>query len=173
MNSRRFKKEDASLRANARTLIETGRLSEVEVTPDALRSYLNARLGSDDRISDFTCEVTSRILRSFGFQDLGQVDECITGLDDDKLSRIALGGRGGQVSRFEVMLATSTFSNLFGTFSGTEWSVLHPSGVQDILSLFPIVPPFVSTSLNCEGESDEKRSNIHADQCRQTTPYGR
>lgn len=102
-----IQKEDASLRANARTLIQAGRLAEVEVTPDALRSYLNARLGSDDRISDFTYEMTAKMLRSSGFQDLGQVDECITGLDDGKLSRIALGGRGGQVSRFEVMLAAS------------------------------------------------------------------
>jgi len=106
-----IQEEDASLRANARTLIEAGRLAEVEVTPDALRSYLNVHLGSDDRISDFTYDWTTKMLRSSGFQNLGQVDECIAGLDDDKFSRIALGGRGGQVSRFEVLLAASMGEN--------------------------------------------------------------
>jgi len=106
-----IQKEDASLRANARTLIEAGRLAEVEVTPDALRSYLNVHLGSDDRISDYTYDWTTKMLRSSGFQNLGQVDECIAGLDDDKFSRIVLGGRGGQVSRFEVLLAASMGEN--------------------------------------------------------------
>jgi len=106
-----IQKEDAYIRANARTLIEERRLNEVEITPDALRSYLDVRLGSDDRISDFTYDWMAKILLSLGFQNLGQVDECISGLDDDKLSRIALGGRGGQVSRFEVLLAASMEEN--------------------------------------------------------------
>lgn len=103
--------EDASLRANARTLIEEGRLAEVELTPDALRSYLNVRLGPDDRISDWNYEWTTKMLRGMGFQNLSQVEECMHGLDDDKLSRVALGGRRGQVSRFEVMLAASMGEN--------------------------------------------------------------
>lgn len=102
-----IQKEDASIRANARTLIEAGRLAEVEVTSDALRAYLDVRLGPDERISDFTYDWTTKMLRLSGFQNIGQIDECIRGLDDDKLSRIALGGRGGQVSRFEVLLAAS------------------------------------------------------------------
>jgi ppGpp synthetase/RelA/SpoT-type nucleotidyltranferase len=99
--------EDASIRANARTLIDEGRLSEVELTPDALRSYLDARLGPDDRISDYTYDWMTKILRSCDFQNLAQVDECTRGLDDDRLSRIALGGRGGQISRFEILLVAS------------------------------------------------------------------
>ncbi len=106
-----IQKEDAYLRANARTLIDEGRLAEVELTPDALRSYLNVRLGSDDRISDWNYDWTTKMLRGMGFQNLSQVDECISGLDDDKLSRVALGGRRGQVSRFEVMLAASMGEN--------------------------------------------------------------
>ena len=106
-----IQKEDDSIRANARTLIEAGHLAEVEVTPDAIRSYLDVQLGSDDRISDYTYDWITKILRSSGFQNLGQVDECISGLDDDRLSRIALGGRGGQVSRFEVLLAVSMGQN--------------------------------------------------------------
>jgi putative GTP pyrophosphokinase len=117
-----IQKEDASLRANARTLIEERRLNEVEITPDALRSYLDVRLGSDDRISDYTYDWTAKILRSVGFQNLGQIDECISGLDDDKLSRIALRGRGGQVSRFEVLLAASMGENFLKN---------HPWGEYD------------------------------------------
>jgi len=120
-----IQKEDASLRANARILIEEGRLNEVEVTPDALRSYLNIRLGSDDRISDWTYDWTTKILRGIGFQNLGQVDECIAGLDDDKMSRAALFSRSGQVSRFEVLLAASMGDNFLQghpwTASGTNW----------------------------------------------------
>src|SRR5258706_8660106 len=99
--------EDASIRANARTLIDQGRFAEVEITPDALRAYLNFRLGPDDRISDWSYDWTTRILRSLGFQNVGQVHECINGFDDDKLSRIVLLGRSGQISRFEVVLAVS------------------------------------------------------------------
>ena len=118
-----IQREDASLRANARTLIEAGRLAEVEVTPDALRSYLNVYLGPDDRISDYTYDWTTKMLRSSGFQNLGQVDECISGLDDDKFSRIALGGRGGQVSRFEVLLAASMGENFLKNhpWGGESW----------------------------------------------------
>jgi putative GTP pyrophosphokinase len=102
-----IQEEDANLRAAAKTLINEGRLDEVEVTPDALHTYLDARLGTDDRISDYTYEWMAKILRRIGFQTLGQVDECISGLDDDKLSRAALGSRSGQVSRFEVLLVTA------------------------------------------------------------------
>ena len=118
-----IQKEDASLRANARTLIEAGRLTEVELTSDALRSYLDVHLGSDDRISDYTYDWTTKILRSAGFQNLGQVDECISGLDDDKLSHIALGGRRGQVSRFEVLLAASMGENFLKAhpWSDYDW----------------------------------------------------
>lgn len=121
-----IQKDDASLRANARTLISEGRLNEVELTADALHSYLNARLGPDDRISDFTYDWTAKTLRNMGFQNLGQIEECINGLDDDKLSRIALGGRSGQVSRFEVLLAASMGHNYLQTHpwvvnSETDW----------------------------------------------------
>ena len=114
--------EDAALRANARTLISEGKLSEVELTPDALRSYLDARIGPDDRISDFTYDFTTKMLRGMGFENLGQVDECIAGLDDDKLSRVALGSRSDQVSRFEVLLAASM---------GDHYIHMHPWVVSD------------------------------------------
>lgn len=77
------------------------------MTADALHTYLDSRLGADDRISDYTYEWMAKILRGIGFQHLGQVQECIAGLDDDKLSRTVLGSRSGQVTRFEVLLVTA------------------------------------------------------------------
>jgi putative GTP pyrophosphokinase len=121
---------DDSLRANARTLIEQGRLDEVEITPDAVRSYLNVRLGSDDRISDYTYEWTTKVLRSMGFQNLGQVDECIAGLDDDQLSRAALGSRSGQVLRFEVLLAASMGENYL---QGHPWIAVDADWFRKIV----------------------------------------
>ena len=123
--------EDDSVRTNARTLIREGKLNQVELTADALHSYLDIRLGPDDRISDFTYEWMTKILRAMGFQNLQQVDECIHDLDHDRLSRIALGGRSGQVSRFEVLLALST-GDLY--IKAHPWCVHDPDGGTDELS---------------------------------------
>jgi putative GTP pyrophosphokinase len=102
-----IQEEDELLRRTAAIQIEEGKLNEVEVTPDSLRSYLNRKLDPDDRISDFSYEWTARYLRKFGFKNLGQIDECISGRDDDQLSRLALGTRSGQLTRFELLLAVS------------------------------------------------------------------
>jgi putative GTP pyrophosphokinase len=117
--------EDATVRANALSLIADGRLGEVEVTPDSLRSYLDVRLGPDDRISDYTYEWMTKILRNMGFQNLAQINECIANFDDDKCSRIALGSRSGQMSRFEVQLAASMGENYI---AGHLWSAKSPNG---------------------------------------------
>jgi putative GTP pyrophosphokinase len=117
--------EDAAVRANAVTLIAEGRLGEVEVTPDSLRSYLDYRLGPDDRISDYTYEWMAKILRNMGFQNLNQISECIRGFDDDKCSRIALGSRSGQMSRFEVQLAASMGEHYI---AGHPWSAKNSNG---------------------------------------------
>jgi putative GTP pyrophosphokinase len=117
-----IQKEDASIRANARQLITSGRLSEVELTPDALRAYLGVRLGTDDRISDWTYDWTTKMLRSLGFQNIEQVDTCLLELDDDKISRVVYGVRVGQVSRFEAMLQASMGENFLKG---------HPWGEED------------------------------------------
>jgi ppGpp synthetase/RelA/SpoT-type nucleotidyltranferase len=106
-----IQEEDKAIRANARTLIEENRLKEVEITPDALQLYLNLRLGADDRISEDTYEWQVRLLRRMGFQNLGQIEECTSGHNDDKLSRLALGSRQGQISRFEVLLVVGMGEN--------------------------------------------------------------
>jgi len=118
-----IQEEDASLRDTARTMVEEGRYNAVEITPDVLRAYLARRLGPDDRISDYTYDFTAKALKKLGFRNLAQIDECISGLDDDRLSRFAVGSRSGQVTRFEVLLVASMGENYlkFHPYSEYEW----------------------------------------------------
>ena len=96
--------EDQELKKKARTSVEKGVLEEVEITADALRSYLDKRVGSDARVTDFSYEYEARVLRRLGFTTIEQVNACIEGYDDDKLSRIVWDYRQGPLSRFEDML---------------------------------------------------------------------
>src|SRR5207249_2570243 len=48
--------EDEALRAEARISVQQGRLENVEITPDALKTYLDRRLGSDARMADYSYE---------------------------------------------------------------------------------------------------------------------
>ena len=84
--------------------VKEGKIHTVEITPDALKSYMDMRLGSDYRIAEFWYSSMARRLRGLGFSNLGQVDECIKDLNDDTISRIATGGRQGQMNRFELLL---------------------------------------------------------------------
>ena len=96
--------EDKLLKQQARTSVEEGVLDQVEITADALRSYLDRRIGSDARTTDFSYEYTALMLRRLGFTTIDQVDACIEGYDDDQLSRIRWQRRQGLMSRFEDML---------------------------------------------------------------------
>ena len=96
--------EDKLLMHQARTSVEKGELDQVEITADALRSYLDAKIGADARISDFSYEYSARVLRTLGFTTFDQVEVCIKDYDDDQLSRIRWGSRQGPVTRFEDML---------------------------------------------------------------------
>lgn len=99
-----IQEQDAHLRETAVTKIFAGKFSEVEITPDALSAYLGTTLGFDDRISAYTYELEVKVLKALGFANFQQVSDCVNGLNDDYLSRIAWGTRSGQVSRFEIML---------------------------------------------------------------------
>ncbi len=102
---------DTTLRNEARESVELGHLEQVEITPDALRAYLDKQLGPDDRISDYTYEFTAKILRELGFSNFRQVDDCIAGYDDDLISRTVHGTRQGQIERFELMLLAGMGEN--------------------------------------------------------------
>jgi hypothetical protein len=75
-----------------------------EITAEALKQFLDRRLGSDGRISPFSYDSTVRLLKNLGFRDLIQVEVAISPYDDHKLSVVATGNRQGQTTRFELML---------------------------------------------------------------------
>jgi putative GTP pyrophosphokinase len=95
---------DERLRYEARQLVQEGNLEHVEITPDSIRSYLDRKLGPDGRMTQWSYDYIARIVRNMGFGSLQQVDECVAGYDDDRVSRVAWGSRQGQISRFEDIL---------------------------------------------------------------------
>jgi putative GTP pyrophosphokinase len=96
---------DKQLEERAKAVVvEGGNLSGVEITPNALKSLLDKRLGPDDRISDWAYDWTTRLLKQLGFRDLKQVETAIAPFNDDQLSRLAMFTRQGQTTRFELML---------------------------------------------------------------------
>ena len=95
---------DKKLTKEARSRVAGGRLSQVEITPDALKAFLDKGLGADGRMAEWSYDWTARLLKRLGFRTLEQVKKCISGYDDDQLSRIATGNRQGQTTRFEYML---------------------------------------------------------------------
>ena len=95
---------DRRLTKEARSRVAGGQLETVEITPDALKAFLDQRLGPDGRISEFSYEWTAKLLRRLGFRTLEQVERCVRPYNDDDVSRVARGGRQGQTTRFEDML---------------------------------------------------------------------
>lgn len=98
---------DRDLTQRAETLISAGALNEIEITPTALKAYLDKVLGPDGRMSAFSYDWTVRLLLRLGFTSLDQVDQCISHYNDDHLSRLIDGTRQGQLTRFEYMLLAS------------------------------------------------------------------
>lgn len=96
-----LQEEDTALRVKARTSVESGHYSGVEITPDSLRAYLNKKLGPDGRQTGFSYQFSAEHLKKLGFSNLQQVDECLDRYDDDVVSRAIWGNRQGQLSRFE------------------------------------------------------------------------
>jgi putative GTP pyrophosphokinase len=96
--------EDRRLTQQARSRVQDGQLGHVEITPDALKAFLDQKLGPDGRIAEYSYDWTARLLKRLGFRTLEQVEKCIRGYDDDRLSRIPFGTRQGQSTRFEYML---------------------------------------------------------------------
>lgn len=114
---------DRRLTEEARSRVEGGRLGQVEITPDALKAFLDKRLGPDGRIAEYSYTWTARLLKKLGFRTLEQVETCIQGYDDDRLSRIASGGRQGQTTRFEYMLLAGMGKDYISrhVFFGQPW----------------------------------------------------
>lgn len=132
--------EDERLRAAARVSVQEGKLDQVEITPDALKSYLDKRFGPDGRMTSFSYEFVARMLQQMGFRNFAQIDECISGYDDDLISRIVWGGRQGQIARFEDTLLAGmgeNFTNLH-KWSSEPWFVDRNSRILARLELADI-----------------------------------
>ncbi|MGO9242184.1 MAG: GTP pyrophosphokinase family protein [Bryobacteraceae bacterium] len=112
---------DTRLTTEARSNVEAGELGKVEITPDALKAFLDRRLGPDGRMSEFSYDWTARMLRKLGFRTLQQVETCIRDYDHDDLSRLVAGSRQGQTTRFEYMLLAGM---------GENWLRSHPFAVE-------------------------------------------
>lgn len=126
--------EDERLRKQARQSVKEGKLDEVEITPDALKTYLDRRLGPDGRMTDYSYQFTASQLRKIGFTDFRQVDECIIAYDDNKLSEILWHSRQGQISRFEYQLLAGMGENYikFHPWSVSQWFVDQQKHYLDI-----------------------------------------
>lgn len=115
--------QDAALNTAARELVEQGKYAEVEVTPTALKFYLDRHLGADGRMSDFSYDWTVRLLKRLGFRTLDQINACIANYDHDSVSRVLTGTRQGQLTRFEYLLLASMGEKFIErhTFAGQPW----------------------------------------------------
>lgn len=96
--------EDSAIKKQARKGVELGDLVVVELTPDAVKAYLDKKLGADARISEYSYDWTTRLLKSLGFTNLDQVDRCIKDFNDEQISRACFATRPGQITRFELLL---------------------------------------------------------------------
>ena len=117
--------EDERLRTEARKSVREGKLEQVEITPDALKTYLDKKLGADRRMIVFSYEWTVKLLRNLGFTDFKQIEECIGSFNDDELSRIAWGTRQGQLTRFEYLLLAGMGKNYikFHLWKTVDWFI--------------------------------------------------
>jgi putative GTP pyrophosphokinase len=108
---------NARLESTAKTNVEAGNLSGVEITPNAVKLFLDKKLGPDGRMSSWSYDWTARLLKSLGFRDLSEVEDAIAPYDDHRLSMIDSGTRQGQIVRFELMLQAAL---------GEQWDTRHP-----------------------------------------------
>jgi ppGpp synthetase/RelA/SpoT-type nucleotidyltranferase len=99
-----IQEEVARRRRVSTEAVVKGRLDRADLTSEALRSYLDGRLGADRRVGESNYEVWVGVLRELGFTSLQQVDDCIAGLDDMAISRAIWGSKRGQLWRFEGLL---------------------------------------------------------------------
>ena len=103
--------EDERITQQARKSVVEGQLEGVEITPDALKAYLDKTFSSDGRMSEFSYQFAAKTLRRMGFTNFKQIDECIKGYDGDQVNRILYGTRQGQITRFESLVEAGMGNN--------------------------------------------------------------
>ncbi|MGC4967375.1 GTP pyrophosphokinase [Streptomyces globisporus] len=110
-------KQDRKLREAALKSVADDKLTGVEITPDALKAYLDKEFGPDGRMSDFSYSWMVGVLKSMGFAYLDELDEFISGYDDVEVSRALHGSRQGQLTRLEDVLMVA---------AGQDYKIRHP-----------------------------------------------
>ena len=114
--------EDEKIRNEARVSVEKGEYAGVEITPDALKTYLDQGYGQDARMSGYSYQWSARITRLLGFETIEELDKAVTLYNDDEISRILWGSRQGQLTRFEDVLLAAL---------GQRFAQQHPWSKED------------------------------------------
>lgn len=109
--------EDEKLREAAVISISSGNLKKADILPDTLKAYLDARFGSDGRMTWFSYNVVADVLKTMGFKNMQQINDCIKAYDDDHICRTLRDYRQGQLRRFEYTLLAGM---------GKNYARLHP-----------------------------------------------
>jgi len=96
--------EDEKLYQTTIRSVQSGKLNDAMIIPDALKYYMDQRFGPDGRMAAFSYDVAATLLRKMGFSNIKQVDDCIKDYDHDSISKVLWGFRQGQLRRFEDTL---------------------------------------------------------------------
>lgn len=115
-------KQDRQLREAALKSVADDKLTGVEITPDALKAYLDKEFGPDGRMSDYSYSWTVGLLKGLGFIYLNELDEFISEYHHGQVSRALHGSRQGQLTRLEDVLMVA---------AGNEYKLRHPWNRQD------------------------------------------
>ena len=103
---------DDHLRQEAVGNVAAGRLQNVPITAEALKSYLDMTLGTDLRVADDSYQALAGQLRRLGFRNLAELDSCVGRVSDDHISRVLWGGRQGQIQRLQGLLIAGMGENI-------------------------------------------------------------
>ncbi|HHQ4635287.1 TPA: GTP pyrophosphokinase [Aeromonas veronii] len=112
--------EEKNIRETSRIHINDGKYTDIEITPDSLRVYLDKQFGSDNRIARHTYAMKSRLLNRMGFEYISQLEECIGSFNKEqinKISKLIYGQGQGQIYRFDAVLVAGL---------GDKIKELHP-----------------------------------------------
>jgi hypothetical protein len=89
------------------------------ISTSTLQAFLDERLGPDRRSKASTYADAVSMLRALGFTTIEQLNSLLVGANDLDISRVATGGRMGQIHRLELMLLARM---------GTDYIHRHPWG---------------------------------------------
>jgi len=123
---------DEEIRKTSEREVEIdGDLAAVEITPFGLKAYLDRLLGPDGRMTEFSYDFEARNVRSLGFTNLQQLDDCFRGFNADQLNSVIYSTRQGQLSRFEYLLAAGMGENFIRRhrWKDEAWFITRTEGM--------------------------------------------